>query len=104
MLFWHLPLGNNVYEKFTTINSICILKNIYKEIKVNKPLIVLKIKCPFPNCSATYIFTQDNDVLINKCLLNFKVENLGPILHLKGVDMSNFISKDKRTEIVNKLV
>ena len=65
---------------------------------------ILKFKCAFPKCPATYNFTLDNDVLNKKCILSFTVEQSGPILHRKGVNKSNFISKDKRTEIGKKLI
>ena len=97
-------LRNKVFEKFITINSLCILTDKYKNIKVSKPFVVLKFKCAFPNCPATYNFTLDNDALNKKCILNFTVEQSGPILHRKGVNKSRFISKDKRTEIGKKLI
>ena len=56
-------LRNDVFEKFTTINSICILAQKYKNIKVNKPFVVLNFQCSFPNCPANYNFTLDNDTL-----------------------------------------
>ena len=46
----------------------------------------------------------DNDDLSDKSELIFSVEQSGPILHRKGVEKANFISKDKRTELAIKLI
>ena len=97
-------LRNNVFQKFTTINSSCILTCKYRNIKVNKPFVVLKFSCNFPNCPATYHFTLNNDFINNECDLNFTIKQNGPILHQKGVDKARFINKDKRKEIGNKLI
>ena len=96
-------LKNNVFQKFTTINSSCILTCKYRNIKVNKPFVVLKFSCCFPSCPATYHFTLDNDFINDECNLNFTIKQNGPILHRKGVDKARFINKDKRKEIGNKL-
>ena len=98
-LIFNLNLRNNVYEKFRNINSLCILTDKRKKIKKTKPFLVLQFTCSFPNCPATYDFTLNNGDLIYYCNLNFSVEQSGRILHFKGVSKSNFINKDKRTEL-----
>ena len=48
-------LRNNIYEKFQNINYMCILTDNYKNIKVNKPFIVIKFKFSFPDCPASIV-------------------------------------------------
>ena len=97
-------LRNNIYDHFQNINYMCILTDNYKNIKVNKPFIVIKFKCSFPDCPASYNFFLKNDDLSDKSELIFSVEQSGPILHRKGVEKANFISKNKRTEVAIKLI
>ena len=101
---FNFNLRNNLYDKFQNINHICILTDHYKNIKVNKPYVVIKFNCCFPDCPASYNFLLENDILIDKSELVFNVEQQGPILHRKGVTKANFISKHKRTELAKKLI
>ena len=101
---FYLNLRNNVFEKFKNINHICILADNFKNIKINKPFVVLIFNCTFSQCPANYNFYLTNNILNNNTSLIFTVEQSGPILHRKGATKANFISKYKRTELAKNLI
>ena len=101
---FNFNLRNNVFDKFITINSLCILTDKNKYTRIKKPFVILKFKCAFKKCPATYTFTLNNDYINNKSTLNFTVVQTCPILHRKGVDCPRFITKNKRSQIGKLLV
>ena len=96
-------LRNNIYKKFSTINSLCILSETSKYIRSQGPYVIIQFKCTFPNCPATYSLTLKNSVYNKNSTLMFTVEQEGPVLHQKGVNKAPFVSKDARVELGKRL-
>ena len=87
-------LRNNIFEKFSKINSVCISSEISEYQRVNDPLVVINFKCTFKNFPATYKLNFKNSSIDKNCILIFTVVQEGPMLHQKGVTKSTFINKD----------
>ena len=96
-------LKDNIYEKFSTINYLCILSETSKYVRAHGQYVIIQFKCTFLNCPATYTLTLKNSVYDKNSTLIFTVEQEGQVLHQKEVNKAAFINKDVRLELGKKL-